>query len=492
MSELTTNTVATKGKGVKAKKEETVEEKCKICCEGYTVSRRKKVTCSHCSESACTSCVKRYLLNTIEDPHCLFCRAHWNREFLDTTLSQHFMSKDYKEHRESILCEREKSKIPETQAIYTGVKTRMDDAANTRKSCCENIARLENELGQLRRKYYEEISKLQKDVSLCDRKMEGYRRVMNGYTDTIPNDEEFQKETTKKVQSLIFPCPKDTCHAFLNENLSCDQCGTKVCKSCHQVKENGMVHQCNENDLATIKQLKKDSKNCPGCSTMIFKIDGCDQMWCTQCHTAFSWKTGEKITRGQIHNPHFYEWRRNNGGLAPGAVDADGCPVNLVDIGSINRAILAITSRPVHRAIWDTHREINEIEAIYINAPVMQYTDANRSLRIQYIKSVITEDQWKQELQRIEKKESRTFETLQVYQMYVSTMKDLFRNILTAKTAEDLDTIKDQMISLMEYVHSNLLKINKRYGSASIPNYALNGKKMKETTAFCINTHRRF
>ena len=33
-------------------------------------------------------------------------------------------------------------------------------------------------------------------------------------------------------------------------------------------------------------------------------------MWCTQCHTAFSWKSGQIQTR--VHNPHYYEWLREN------------------------------------------------------------------------------------------------------------------------------------------------------------------------------------
>jgi len=35
-------------------------------------------------------------------------------------------------------------------------------------------------------------------------------------------------------------------------------------------------------------------------------------MWCTQCHTGFSWKRGTIEKR--VHNPHYYEWQRQNGG----------------------------------------------------------------------------------------------------------------------------------------------------------------------------------
>ena len=70
-------------------------------------------------------------------------------------------------------------------------------------------------------------------------------------------------------------------------------------------------------DVATAKLLAKETKSCPQCAIPIFKISGCDQMWCTECQTPFSWKTGQKVS-GVIHNPHFYQWQRQqNSGNAP-------------------------------------------------------------------------------------------------------------------------------------------------------------------------------
>ena len=42
-------------------------------------------------------------------------------------------------------------------------------------------------------------------------------------------------------------------------------------------------------------------------------VHTCDQMWCVECKTAFSWSKGT-IETGMVHNPHYYQWMRQNGG----------------------------------------------------------------------------------------------------------------------------------------------------------------------------------
>jgi hypothetical protein len=74
-------------------------------------------------------------------------------------------------------------------------------------------------------------------------------------------------------------------------------------------------HKCNPESIESFKLICKETKPCPNCRTRISKVSGCDQMWCTQCHVTFSWTTGLKVT-GNIHNPHYYEWKKNNEEMA--------------------------------------------------------------------------------------------------------------------------------------------------------------------------------
>ena len=53
-------------------------------------------------------------------------------------------------------------------------------------------------------------------------------------------------------------------------------------------------------------------------------LRNCDQMWCTQCKTAFSWDTGA-IETGRIHNPHALRWQREHTGVLPREIEDVPC-----------------------------------------------------------------------------------------------------------------------------------------------------------------------
>jgi hypothetical protein len=130
------------------------------------------------------------------------------------------------------------------------------------------------------------------------------------------------EKTQTEKKSFIMRCQVDNCQGFLSTQYKCGLCKTTTCSSCFTVKDEG--HVCNPDDVSSARMIREDTKPCPTCTTRIYKIDGCDQMWCIECKTAFSWKSGE-IVNGKIHNPHYYEYLRKTQGFVPRADNPNPC-----------------------------------------------------------------------------------------------------------------------------------------------------------------------
>ena len=265
---------------------------CNICCEDYNKSTRCKVTCK-CGFESCKTCVRTYLLSTTQDPHCMDCKTQWTNEFLVENLNRAFIDGDYKKHRKTLLVEREISKTSELMHLVERTKLVED----------KNV-----ELQEAEKQMKEAKLKYQQLENACRHKRNELIRIKHGDT----------KEEKKK---FIMPCPADNCKGYLSTQYKCEVCKLHTCPDCFEVigYSKDDEHTCNPEHLESAKMIKKETKGCPKCGVRIFKISGCDQMWCTECQVAFSWNTGKIIYGGQIHNPHYYEYMRNNatGGQAP-------------------------------------------------------------------------------------------------------------------------------------------------------------------------------
>lgn len=166
------------------------------------------------------------------------------------------------------------------------------------------------------------------------------RRLEPFYNDIAMEYTEIQKmirkEGKKQQGTFIRNCPETGCIGKVDVDGKCGLCGHFFCHECMREKLEG--HECKKEDVDTIRELHKNTRPCPKCSVPIYKIEGCDQMWCVQCHTTFSWKTGD-ITRGVVHNPHFYDYRRDMGGSiqrAPGDIPCGGLPNEIEILNATN------------------------------------------------------------------------------------------------------------------------------------------------------------
>lgn len=397
---------------------------CSICCEKFSSKVRVKVECNYCDLECCRQCVQKYLTETTTDPHCMQCKNAWNREFVDLACTKTFRNHQLKSHRENLLFEREKCLLPDAQVILAH-----------RKECEKKIT-----------EYSDRIKALSDEMYALHIEIDNVRRQSS-------------REPTEK-RKFVRKCPVTDCRGFLSTQWKCEVCDNKICHECNEIKED--THECKPENIETMKLINKDTKPCPNCGTMIFKISGCSQMWCPDCHTAFDWNT-LRIERGVIHNPHFYEFQRL-GGVArrnPGDIPCGGVPgVNELYLAcNLHYGRYASTRIPVEsKMVFDFCQLVNHVEHVeMLRAPV----ENNLELRIRYLSNTLGENEYKHILQKNEKSREKIRDINNILTMLTQTGADLLRQFVNKEIT--LEQIKDVIANLLKYTNSTLQVVSDRY-----------------------------
>ena len=301
---------------------------CCVCFEKFNKTTQSPTTCPHCQIQICRTCFQTYLLGDMSDvPRCVNveCNRGWERNFLDGEMTSTFRLKTYKEHREKILSDREKSRLPATQEDAAAIRQ-----AKAAKPILE--AHLEK-ARELARKVNQQLDTAYRACFNVDRVIASYgRERIPAPTVAGQGAAPAPAPKPKVVVAFVKPCPAEGCKGFLSTAWKCGLCDLYTCPDCHDLK--GAVredpsHRCDPDKVASATLLNREARNCPKCGVSICKIEGCDQMWCTQCNTGFNWRTG-KVAEGPVHNPHYFEWLRSQG-RDPNAAAAPGqnaCAVN--------------------------------------------------------------------------------------------------------------------------------------------------------------------
>ena len=406
---------------------------CDICASD--VYKRRILKCPFCTFECCVNCVEAFLLGIDDiEPRCMSpdCKKIWSLEFTSKNLGNSF-NKKYLERRALILFEREQSLLPGTQPLVKRAKK-----AEKRK------LKIEKHLEQIKL-YKQAIFNLNEKIRRL--------RFEDDTDSEIPN---------KSEKKFIQKCPVDECKGFLSTSLKCGICSTYVCKHCQLPKKgkHDEEHKCDPNTVETVKLLKSDTKPCPSCSIPIYKISGCDQMYCVECHTAFSWKKGT-IERGVIHNPHYYEMQRKLNNGRPVRRDIGlGCggPPHVYEIKSKLKKL-----NIEFKLLNNLHRLIGHISAVEINNyPRVVGNMDNSDLRVNYLMDKITEKRFKSTLKARMKKNEKNNEFRNVLEMFTATLVDMLGNICEG----DEDTVIHNITnfeSLRQYTNDTLKNIGERY-----------------------------
>lgn len=310
---------------------------CGVCCE----RTRSAVECKNCGLVCCKTC-QRTQNEMAKTFACLQCKRPYSRA---DALSLK-MYPDWKAVEEARLLEKELKLLPDTQPLVEWEK-------------------------EYRRQH---------------------ARLRFGERMTVRERPQLQES----IQTF-FACPKLDCRGFVEEHTDrCGACREQVCRLCRESKTD--AHVCNPDVLQSISLLQRDSRPCPKCAALIFKIAGCDHMHCTHCNTHFSWNSGETLavsTNGHYHDAVHMRAGEVTIRSSAGAGGGD-CPSE--DPDDIRRHFVRMPdSSNVRRTLWDDYSVVRFTMEKYYDANVIGTKRDNTliNLRIQYLMNEITPERFR-------------------------------------------------------------------------------------------------
>jgi len=413
-------------------------QSCLICLD--EIHNDNKLQC-HCmvdtpTQNVCLKCFKNWLIvNKDKDPNCPNCLKiipiHQIYEMMDLS----FLNQDYYDHRSELLFLKEQ---------YYFIKD-MDIV-------CAEMKRRQLQK-QLRSMYSKkrQCKRMKKPLDEINENIKNLKDEKSKYM-MIKKDQ----DRNFKKRNIIMPCPKKNCRGLIMEdhhNCICCICELSLCFDCLQEKAEN--HICKVCDKDTAINIFNTTKPCPQCGIRIFKISGCDQMWCTQCHTTFSYQTGKKLDQKIIiHNPHYFDYIFNNNNTTENNCETDF--LNYV-IHHLNQ------NNNLNRYRFTIQTLLNKIyhyENIVLPKYEVDPLKNNSDIRYKYLLKDINKDDLKRLLFKREKKNLKKIAVYQVIQILIQSIKDITIRFIH----QQHDNFQKEIENIIHYSWDQCEKINKNYG----------------------------
>lgn len=416
-------------------------KECFVCCTQKSTEKIFKCSNKECNFDVCIDCSKRYLLNSIQEEHCMNCN-----NFIDTmSFLNQFGNKwvfgIYKKHKENVLIDIEKQRF---------------------KDDIQNMA-IENKTKHL-------------DILI----KEEYQKYKNTIDKLYLEKYNLKKPTNKTKYISNYQCPSQECHGFLDNQFKCGLCSQETCKKCYVLLDKtnpDEIHECNEEQIETFKKIKEESKTCPSCGEFISKISGCDQMFCVKCGTAFSWKTGN-IEKGIVHNPHAHNYFQNNPEMAEiyrnnlNGNNGGECRNPLPLLTNITKN----TDIEYKQKLTSLHRTIAEYRQYYRENYLRKIdsnisNNMNKDYRYQLLNKEINEKKFKQIIHQRYKKHNFDKELAKLILSTFDITELMLWEIVNIKTDQEQKSIEKISLKIYEGIqelinetNTNIIEIKKSFG----------------------------
>jgi len=401
----------------------TMVKTCSICVEEVHESRF--INCTKCNEEYCFTCFDTYVKTLKNDIKCMSCNVVWEPNFIYRNIPLRIIYSTIKKKREEILLDREKALLP---------------------------------LAQLEIERKKEIQRLSDEIWNVRAHMDA---LMRNRSDLETKKVNVLAE--EKKPKLVCGCPMNECRGFINmPGYKCGVCDTEICGKCHVIKDKVHEHICKDDDVKTVELLKKDTKPCPGCGAASKKTEGCNQVWCMNCHKAWSWSTG-KIETGTVHATDYINYLRTNGITVPRAQGdipgGNGCNYRENNIWrdfprfSINAK--AFTNVLTSKKYITTNIEWVLLQEIFQRTAESEriqliLSETNLDLGVKYITNEIDEKSWKSTIMKRDKENAFRTEIHNMRMAYFETMRDMYNQLCTIKGA-DVKTLRPMAKEIFKF-----------------------------------------
>lgn len=400
---------------------------CNIC-----LNQDKLITCPHCCDSACQSCYQRYFDMCLEDnklPQCLHCKYTWQIEVIKSYFDRQYTMQVNDKIMMMLAYQREVNLLPSTQAFAE--RTRDEyifnmRMANDRQATKEAILRTKDH--KMKRRLNRALE-LMTDIPQLqiNKKYFDFELIMpEDHGRTIYRDPNFMNTSTQSL-TYTFKCSKVNCQGFIDQHNTCGLCKTVHCDKCFKVSHS---NKCLADDIKSIKLIKSQCKSCPACKALIYRIDGCNHMYCTICKVHFDWLSGNVILKPRGDNPHAQEERLQN------------------DDDSIDR--MPIEMSDIHSALEHALQRYDEF--------IEEFHTEMRNCRAFYLLNMINKEQWKSYILKLEKIKDVYGNNVEYSATFSSVFKQLVRLYINKQINIEqlLEEIDNHLDELKQNIKNNL------------------------------------
>jgi hypothetical protein len=315
---------------------------------------------------------------------------------------------------------------------------------------------------------------------------------------------EIEKLSDKK-QELADKCDIDGCTGYSHQEnpnekwLVCIECNQRKCIDCYEKYTD--EHECQKEMLETVKMVEDNTRKCPGCNIRILKTVGCDQMWCVRCKTTFSWRTGQTILTGQIHNPHYVEYMKSNRNLER---EIDDIPCGGIP-GKVYESLFTRLKLPSELqseidTVYHLAYEIQNRALVIMRYQIERDQEFRTKFAGDYLNKVITEEQWKIKLYNLKFKTKKNREMIYVVKTlliviidYINSMVQTGKhhyNVLKSEKHVYIEIYKAFLSELNDYrVYFNEVsfEIHRKYSSRSFMYLNINWTFITKTCSSALS-----